>query len=183
MDIHNLIQQLVYIAPTVLFVLIILLSFLLGFIRGFRKSLILLINATLALSLSLILFFALVSSTKVDKFLLTSINTIMGSKYYLQQKLNVSITCNTLREVILEYIPKNVNFYDGLSLILEENGNYLATLVDMTYRIIFGLVCYILYYIFIFIGYIIYLIFFKEGRYKKKMETALLYGQSPYWWI
>lgn len=180
MSTSNLIEALVYILPTALFVLIILLSFLLGFFRGFRKSLILLINAFIALSISLILFFALSTSTTVDKYLLSTANSIMGSSYYIQNKLGVSTSCDTLREVILEYIPKNVNFFDGLSLILEENGAYLATLVDMVYRIIFGILCYILYYIFIFIGYIIYLIFFKEGRYKKKMEKGLLYGENPH---
>lgn len=178
MDLHNLIKQLVWWGPTVLFLLIILFSFYVGYKRGFRKSFILFINSFICLVISIGLYLCLVDLKAVDEFLLKAINFFLGSGQSLQSLLGVSASCSTLHEVILEAIPRNMNYMDGLALILEDNGQYLSTLVDLSYRIIFGLVMFILYYVFLFIGYIIYLIFFREGKYLRRTEKEFLVGES-----
>ncbi len=178
MDLHNLIKQLIWWGPTVLFGLTLLISFLIGFNRGFRKSFILCINSFIAFIICLTLYFCLVNLKCIDSFLLEATNTIMGDKYWLQDTLGVSKTCETLREVILEALPRNLNFMDGLALILADNGQYLSTLVDLSFHLIFGVFAYILYYILIFIGYIIYLIFFKESKYMRKKEVDFMNGDT-----
>lgn len=177
MDLHNLIKQLIWWLPTIIFVLTLILSFLIGYKRGFRKSLILFINSFISLIICLILYFTLINVKEVDAFLLNTTNNIMGEDW-LQNTLGVSSSCTTLREVILEAIPKNMNYMDGLGLILEENGQYLSTLVDLTYRIVFGLVIYILYFLVLFIEYIIYLIFFNEKKYRRKLVDDFYNGKS-----
>lgn len=178
MDLHNLIKQLVWWGPTVLFLIIILLSFYIGYKRGFRKSFILFINSFFALVISITLYLCLVNLKTVDIILLKTINFFLGSGQTLQSLLGVSASCRTLHEVILEAIPRNMNYMDGLSLILKDNGQYLSTLVDLSYRIIFGLVMFILYHLFVLIGYFIYLIFFREGKYQKRTEKEFLNGES-----
>lgn len=178
MNLHSLIQYLVWWVPTVLFVLTLLLSFIIGFNRGFRKSLILFINAFISLIICLTIFLIFVNIKETDTFLLNISNTILGNEYALQDFFGVSHSCESFREILIEAIPKNMNYFDGLSLILKDNGQYLSTLVDLSYRLVFGLLVYILYHIFLLIGYIIYLIFFKESKYKKRINKELIYGES-----
>lgn len=155
--------------PSVLFILIVLSAGLYGIFRGARKSIILFINAILSLAICLTLFFIFVKSEAVDRMLLTIINNIMGSDTALQEALEINTECNTLRACILDFIPRQMNFMDGLELIVRENGAYLSTLVDLVYRIIFGIVLYIVYLVLVFILYLIYFIFYPERRRKRKM--------------
>ena len=163
----SVIDLIVSFGPTILFLLILICGIILGLIRGFRKSLILAIHAVVALAICLIGYFIVVNNKEIDVKVVTVINSSMGEGY-LQDTLEVSTNAGSLKEILVEFIPKNLDFGDGLELVVKENGAYLGALVDLAYNIIFAIVFVIFYYILIFLLYIVYLIFYPERRYKKK---------------
>ena len=59
--------------PTILFFSIIILSFIGGMIKGFRKSLILAINALVAFTICLIAFFVIVNNENVDANIVSAV--------------------------------------------------------------------------------------------------------------
>ena len=137
MELLQYVEPIIKWVPTLLFLLVILSSMLTGFIRGFRKSLIFWIHSLIIGSICIILYFVFKSSPKVDAFLLEFINLILGSDTGLQDLLDVSAKCSTVREVLLQFIPAQLDFMDGLSLILADNGQYLLTLIDLVFSIVF----------------------------------------------
>ena len=179
----KLIELLIAWGPTVLFILIVLGSILTGLNRGARKSLISVLHSLICFTICLTLFLTLVNSQWLDENLLDIINMIMGGEGALQRQLQVSEELTTLRGVILEYIPKSMQFQQGIELILKDNGAYLLTLVDMVYRVGFSLILYVLYLVLKFICYIIYLIFYSEGKHAKKANLAFQEGESDHRYI
>lgn len=159
--------------PTTGFILIILGAMFSGFMRGYRKSMIFLIHSLIAACICVVLYFILKDNTKVDELILKVVNFFMGSGTALQDKLNVSAKCTSIKEILLEYIPENMNFVDGLSLILKDNGAYILTLIDLAYSIIFALVLYLLYLILIGIMALMYHLFYSDRKYRKK-DTKLI---------
>ena len=164
--------------PTYLFVKILLCSTLFGVWRGFRKSAILAVQAVCAAGVCLGLFFFCTRSAQVDTLLLKTINACMGGESAFQQMLGVSEECASVRQVLAEYLPAQLGYGNELAIILRDNGAYLATLVDMGYRIVFALVCYIFYLFLVFLLYIFYHIVYPERRYKRKKNRQFADNQT-----
>lgn len=142
-----------------------------GLIRGFRKSLVLGIHALAAALICLGAYLIIVNMDGLDAWAFSNVNAILaGSGTSLQDMLEVSPDCATLTDVLIEFIPKNMDFGDGMALVFKDNGAYLATIVDLCYHMIFALVFYIIYFVLLFILYIVYLIFYPERRRKKRIK-------------
>ena len=119
--------------PTVFICWRIFWSILRGFRRGLRKSLILALHAVCAGAVGVAFFFIAVYVKEVDAGALIIFNKLAGENA-LQNMLGVSESCVTLKEVLAAYIASLVGSgFEGLS-------PYIYTLVDMAYRIVFGLV-------------------------------------------
>lgn len=156
--------------PSFIFIFAVLSGFLVGMIRGFRKSTILLIQAITAFVICLIVYFCIVNSSKLDSNMLKLTNSILSSagQGTLQDILGVSSSCESITDVLIEYIPKQMDFGDGFKLVIYENGAYLKTIVDLVYHMLVALILVLVYFVLIFIFYIVYLIFYSEGKYKRK---------------
>ena len=154
--------------PSLLFLFIVILSTIVGLIRGFRKSTILAIQALIAFVACIIIFVILAKSKSTDSNLVNIANTFLGEGG-LQRRLSVSESSKTMTDILIEYIPKQMNYGDGIRLILAENGQYLTQLVFFAYRIILAVICAFIYLLLVFILYLIYLIFYPERRYKRKV--------------
>lgn len=156
--------------PSFIFILAVLGGFLVGMIRGFRKSTILLIQATVAFGICVIIYFCIVNSSKLDSNMLKLTNTILAkaNQAPLQELLGVSLECESISDVLLEYIPRQMDFGDGFKLVVYENGQYLKTIVDLVYHMLVALALYVVYFVLVFIFYIVYLIFYSEGKYKRR---------------
>ena len=170
MGLTEIINMVIAWAPTALFLFIILWDFLYGLCRGLRKSIILLIQAAVAATICITLFLICTRSAQMDGLLLNAVNYFMGSDTALQEALNVNVECSTMKEVLIEYIPNAVDFGEGMNLVIEENGNYLLTIVNLAYNIIFALIFLIVYYLLVFFLFLIYLIFYPQRRYKRRMK-------------
>ena len=156
------------IIPTILFLLILLIGILFGIIRGFRKSLILAIQACVIFVGCLIAYLIIVNNPSTDANVVNIINNFNGENW-LQDQFGVSHDCGGLKEILIQFIPNQMNMGDGIALILKDNGTYLMGIVNFLYHIIFAVLFYIIYILLIFIFYIIYLIAYPERRHKKKV--------------
>ena len=156
--------------PTILFILIVLWGFLLGLARGLRKSIILLIQAAVAFIIALIFYLVIVNNPASDQGVVSFVNNFMGQNG-LQRTLNVSETNVALTDIITEILLKNINYGEGITLALQENANYLATLVNLIYHLVFFFISLLIYDVLLFIFYLIYVIFYPERRHKKKNES------------
>ena len=167
--------------PTIIFLIAILISTLTGVRRGLRKSLILFLHAILMAGICIGLFFYCVTSTTFDKLLLNVINVFMGEEG-LQKSLSVSVECETLREVLLEFFNGYAVGWGEIGILLGSTSAYVLTLVNMAYHIVFAIVFFIIYKLLLFIMYLIYLIFYPERRYKKKrnLRFAMSKADSSY---
>ena len=110
--------------PTLLFILIILLSIIFGILRGFRKSVILGIQALVAFVACLIAYFVIVNNAQTDTNIVNIANAFLGDGG-LQNTLGVSTNNSSLTDIIMELILNNTNMGNGMALVLEENGAYL----------------------------------------------------------
>ena len=137
--IKTIVNLIIVWGPTIFATLALLIGFLVGCKRGGRKSLILLIHAIVCFIICISVYLFLVESRDADKFILDTANMIIGSESGLENMLGVSAECETFREVIIEFIPTQLSFMDGLELIARDNGAYLLTIVDMVYRIAFAI--------------------------------------------
>lgn len=167
----ELIKFLISWGPTILFALIVTIATLVGLARGYRKSKILAIHAAIAGTVCLLLYFICVRSKIFDELTLSLVNLFMGDNG-LQNALNVSEECSSLKEVLIEYIPTMVNLNEGMKLVLLDNRAYLLTLVDLAYSLVFALFFFIQYLSSIFILYIVYLIFYSERKYRRRTNKA-----------
>ena len=168
-DMMRIIDFLIKWLPTILFVITVTFSTLVNAKRGLRKSLILLIQAVVACVVCTVFYYVCVTSEEVDKAVLGIINQIIGGNT-LQGLLGVSEECSTVRQIISEWLPKVMG--GDMQILLSANPEYIVTLVDMVFRIVFALVASILYLILVFLFYIIYFIAYPERRYKKKKNRA-----------
>ena len=131
MEFLEYVEPIIKWVPTLLFLFVILMSTITGYLRGFRKSLIFLIHSVVIGSICIVFYFLFKDNETMDEFMLTVTNYFMNSKTGLQDLLGVSQECVSVKEVLVEYITSQMNFVDGLSLILADNGKYLLTLVDL----------------------------------------------------
>lgn len=164
--------------PTVMFVLAVLYGVLFGLWRGFRKSAIFMLHAVCAGVVCISLFFLFTRATFFDSALLQFVNQCMGGDGALQQLLGVEAECQTVKQVLTEWIPAQFGYGSDIYMILADNGAYLATLVDMAYNIVFGLLCYLLYLFIDFLLYIIYHIAYSERKYKRRKKQMFAQNKT-----
>ncbi len=155
--------------PTLLFILIILFSIIFGILRGFRKSVILGIQALVAFVACLIAYFVIVNNAQTDTNIVNIANAFLGDGG-LQNTLGVSTNNSSLTDIIMELILNNTNMGNGMALVLKENGAYLMAITNLVYHIIFFVLLWIVYLLLVFIFYIIYLIFYPERRHSRKVN-------------
>ena len=165
--------------PSILFALFVLVGFLRGLRRGFRKSLILLIQAIAAFVICLGVYLLLINNDTVDGLLLTGINSILGSPSGLQDALGVTGDFATLKQVLAQYISDMLAGI-GAGPVTAADSGYVMALVLLAYHIVFALLLSIVYKILQFIFYLIYLIFYSEGRYRRKKKEKEKEGGVPY---
>ena len=165
--------------PSILFALFVLVGFLRGLRRGFRKSLILLIQAIAAFVICLGIYLLLINNDTVDGLLLTGINSILGSPSGLQDALGVAGDFATLKQVLAQYISDMLAGI-GAGPVTAADSGYVMALVLLAYHIVFALLLSIVYKILQFIFYLVYLIFYSEGRYRRKKKEKEKEGGVPY---
>lgn len=180
----GLIHFLIMWVPSLLFIFIIATAIIWGMIRGFRKSLILAIQAAIIFIACIIIYITVVNIEQLDSKMYNNINHVLNSMGVndLPTILNIDANCNGLKDVIAQLIIKNVDYGTGFELVVKENGAYLATIVNIVYHILFAFLIYYLYLFLIFIMYIIYIIFYPERRYKRKRTNKYQKGliDKPY---
>ena len=177
-DLQGLIAYAVAWVPTVIFVLILLVSTATGMRRGLRKSLILFTHAVCAAGVCLAFYFVCVTSNTVDVWMLDLTNTLMGGGTVLQGTLGVSAECASMREVLAEFVFKQLDDTREIGILIRDNGAYVMTLIDLAYRIAFAVLFYFVYLLLVFLLYLVYLIFYPERRYKKKKMLAFAQNKT-----
>ena len=157
--------------PTILFAVIVLIALLRGIRRGLRKSLILTLHAACAGAVCIAFFCIMVFVKEVDEGSLKFFNGLAGENA-LQNMLGVPESCSTLKEALAAYIATFIGEgFEGLS-------PYIYTLVDMAYRIIFGLLSFILFFCIDFILYIVYVLCYSQRKYKKNRQLEFVNGKT-----
>lgn len=174
-------QQLILWAPTILFILIIVLWTIRGIMKGFRKSMINLITMILSIALCAVLFIFLIRNDgaimhSLGKGLLGNVNNEIIDTIFRQNDNFLE----GLKEVLLNYIADTNN---GLANVAIEMYSQIEPLAIIILRLIAFALCIPCYFVFKFIFWIIYCIFFREGSYKartlrnnKKYSKARLGG-------
>lgn len=176
-DLMGLIKFAIAWLPTILFMLIVLISTLVGISRGLRKSLILLLQAAISGGISLGLYFFFIKSQTFDKFLLDTVNAFMGTGG-IQSALGVPSDCATMREVLVCLFDNYAVDMGEFGILLQSNSAYVMTIIDMAYRIAFAVVCYLIYLLLVFISYILYVCFYSERKYRRKKNAAFSRRES-----
>ncbi len=182
MDYKMLIDLAVKYLPLIIVLLGVIVGVIKGLIRGAHKSTILLIHSAVVFVICLVLFLLVVNLEEADAVVLKLTNSIIhtftpdSSEFALQEILGVSTECETFRQSIQEFIPKSLGLMDGLELILEDNGAYLNTLIELVLRIVFGIVFGAIHIVLTLISHLIYYICWPERRHKKKVMR--LYEQN-----
>ena len=176
-DLEGLIKFCIAWLPTIFFLIIVISSTLIGIRRGLRKSLIFALHAVIAAGICLGAFFFCVNSTAVDKGLLNLINVFMGTNG-LQNRLGVSVDCETLREVLMELFDDYTAKWGEFGILLGNNSAYVLALVNMAYRLVFAFIFFLVYKILVFLLYIIYLIFYPERRYKRNRNIRFAMNKT-----
>ena len=174
------IDLLVWLIPTIHFSLILIFAALLGLARGFRKSLILFIQSLIIGTICFLLFMLFAESEQFDMFLLRVINFFMGGEGSLQNALGVPATDTSLRQVLIHYVPSRFSLAESISLIITDGGEFIIAIVNVLYKVFYGLFFYIIYLIFVFIMYLVYLFAYPQRRYKKKVIQQYYLGETPY---
>lgn len=179
---ENIIKYGIMFGPTILFALIVLIRTIIGYFSGGRRQVIFVVHSIIAFSICLILYFILVENKFFDKFILDVVNKFMGEDG-LEEALGVNPNCKTMREVIIQYIPSQMGFVDGLELILRDNGAYLLALVNVCYHIILAFVLYFVYLLLDGIMFIIYLCAYSERKHRRKKNQMYEDGieETPYY--
>ena len=109
--------------PTILFALIVLAGFLTGIRRGFRKSLLLALNALIAFVLVFLAYIWLVTNPNVDEYVVKYSNEVLAmlGQNNIQTLLGASENANSLKEILTEIIPQKMNLGEGIAAVIEEN--------------------------------------------------------------
>ena len=170
-DISGIVDMVISYAPTLLFLLVAGIATLIGLLRGFRKSLILGIQAAASFIICLIVFLICVNTPIVDEAIVNIVNHFMGEGG-LQNSLNVSVENETLTAILIEYIPTVLDYGEGMNAVVLENGAYLATLVNFVYRLVFAIILSIVHVNLVILLYIVYFFAYPERRYKRRHKKT-----------
>ena len=166
---QQVISFLIHWLPTLIFLGMLGIAILFGLWRGMRKSIILAIQAGVLFIILLIVYLSIAGAASTDTGLFNLVSQIAG-KGTIQKALGVSESCQSFKECFIEFIPKQMPENEGLALIIQDNGQYLATLAEMAVRIVVALALGIVYILGIFILYLVYLIFYPQRRYERNLE-------------
>lgn len=166
---QQVISFLIHWLPTLIFLGMLGIAILFGLWRGMRKSIILAIQAGVLFIILLIVYLSIAGAASTDTGLFDLVSQIAG-KGTIQKALGVSESCKSFKECFIEFIPKQMPENEGLALIIQDNGQYLATLAEMAVRIVVALALGIVYILGIFILYLVYLIFYPQRRYERNLE-------------
>lgn len=147
--------------PTLIFILIMLLSTFIGYKRGLMKSSILLLHAVMAFVICAIIYALLSNQDFFNYAIVKYINYFLGENG-LQNKLGVDVELNNLIDILISYFMKNES--NALLNVFLGNSSYFVTLAECVLRIVLVFVIYPLYLLLIFIGYIIYRIYHKKKK-------------------
>lgn len=163
----DIVNMVVSYLPTLLFLLMIGFGVVFGVVRGFRKSLILGIQAAASFLICLVFYLIVVNTTLGDTLVVNIANMILGENG-LQNTLDVSNEAQTLTQILIEYLPTLLDYGEGVNAVVEENGAYIATLVNFVFHLIYAIIFSIIHCNLVFILYIVYLIAYPERRYKRR---------------
>lgn len=152
-------------APTILFILMIVLAALGGFLKGLRKSTISLIHTIIAFAIVAIIFVVYFNQKNYDQ---TTINLINSFGFNLQQTLGVDSSCDTFAKIIEAYLNNLPSNQQILGVAAANLVPYVAVIAEMALRIVMAIVLYVVYIVIRILLFIIYFIFYPERRYKKK---------------
>ena len=166
---------LIWYVPTILFALIFVTGLLMGLKRGFRKSVILAIHATVAFIICLVAYIIIVNDKATDSNIVSLVNNFMGEQGLQRAVLGQGdyTDVTTLTGIITQFILKQQTIDQGIALMLTDDGVYLASLVYQVYRLIFAIIFIFLYLILVFILYLVYFFFYPDRRYYKKKRKAM----------
>lgn len=176
----EMLRMLIGWAPTILFAIAIIVGIVIGVIRGFRKSMILFIHMLVIGGICVGLYIWLFSQKNTDEIIVKFSNQVLGwFNTSLQKLMGVSGDSVTLTDMILEKILSSMS-NDQLiaAAVIEDNAMYVATIVEMAYRIILFILVGVLYYILAFVMYIIYLFFYPVRRKTKKYNASFSEGKK-----
>ena len=163
---QELLQNLIIWAPTLLFALSLLFYFLVGIIRGLRKSVILLIHATVSIAICATIFFLIVKSENVDATMVNIVNYILGFfDMSVQGLLGVSEELGTARDIILDFVLNNMSSEEVFYYVIVDAGAYISTIVELIYRMVLFLVLGVFHFILVGFLNLIYTIFYPVRRY------------------
>lgn len=179
---ENVLKLLIGWAPTILFALIILIGIIVGVVRGLRKSLILFFHMLAVGALCIGFYIWLFNQPNMDQMMVKATNTVLGwFNMNLQSLLGVDSSLVTMKDIILEKVLSLMSDQQLLETILiAENTVYIATLVEMLYRIILFIVVGVLFYLILGLLYLIYLIFYPVRRKVKKYNKRFRLGEVPH---
>ena len=183
----DMINLLIIVIPTVIFGLLLGFGIIFGIIRGFRKSLILGIQALVAFAIVFVFFMVFIFADPDGKKIVSATNGIAGNGW-LQSTIasatnkTVSTSTVSLKEILMELIPQFMDFKDAIQSVIVENGAYVMTLVNFIIRFVYAIISLIIYLLLVFIFYIIYVIFYPERRHKRRVERKYerLERDKPY---
>ena len=174
MNLAQILEYVVYYAPVALFLLFVFWGLIVGLIRGFRKSLILFIQALAAAGICVGIFYFLVNNASTDKWVYD-----ISSKWVDYNKLLETTTEYTcIKDVLVDAILKNQDYGTTFALMLEENGAYLDTLVNLAYRIVLFVVLLVVFFVLVFLFYLVYFFFYPERRKKAKCRARERLGNG-----
>lgn len=186
----DMLYWLVILIPSALFILIFGFGIIFGVVRGFRKSVILGIQAIVAFAIVLTLFLIFIFTDPDGKRIVSLVNTFMGEgglQNKLSSSFNVTIDASktSLKDILSELLPRVIFKEDSKAAYREiviNNGAYIMTLVTFIIRFAYAFVSVILYLLLVLIFYIIYLIFYPERRHRRKIERKYesLDSDKPY---
>lgn len=157
--------NLIIYTPTIIFIIVLLFNILNGLRRGLRKSLILLTISAVCFLVSYLLFIFVLKKPFFESFILDTYAKIKGET--LNETLDISNEYTRFKTIISAFVDKKVNkdAYVYFSPYVEALSECILGFVYMIFTFIIWSLIYF------FIGYlIVYLIFFREGKYRQKLE-------------
>ena len=185
---NDLIHLLVILIPSAIFLLLLIFGIVFGVMRGFRKSLILGIQAIVAFAIVFILFLIFIFSDPAGVKVVSITNTFMGNGG-LQNVITNAVgveqapeVYTSLEDILLYVLPKKLDFQDYITEIIINHGAYIMLLVNIMIKIAYAIVSMVIYLILVFIFYIIYALFYPERRHRRRIEKKYerLERDKPY---
>ncbi len=162
--------------PTIIFVVIVVLWALRGMLKGFRKSTIQLIYMLIAMGLACLVFYIFtndegkliysICGANVDELLGVSMPNDYNSLFGTSVQASDITIVDSLSVYVFNIIA---NRLDGTANVPIEYYQFVEVIAVILLRVAVFIVAFLCYFVFKFILWIFYLIFFREGRHKRKL--------------